>query len=119
MQGKQIADNWYPASLSGSAKFAYSVYTFDPNATSVKNVDQTSRTLKIYPNPANTQLTIRHSESIQNVTIIDILGQTVLTFSPNASSKETLLDVSSLAKGIYFCSLTTPTGIITRKIQIN
>lgn len=56
---------------------------------------------KIYPNPAQGQLTIEtaiHSEGAQ-VEIVNTIGSTVLT--QEVSQKQTVLNISNLPKGVY------------------
>jgi hypothetical protein len=54
--------------------------------------------IKISPNPVNDRLTIESSTPIEQIEIINAVGQVLKTFS---GSKLTL-DVESLPKGTYF-----------------
>jgi len=53
----------------------------------------------MYPNPANDVLNINAKGSIQSVAIINMIGQTVLTASPNEISSR--LDINQLPAGVY------------------
>ena len=53
-----------------------------------------------YPNPTSSILNIRYSKVISSVTLVNILGQTILTHSTN--STEVQLDLSRLADATYF-----------------
>ena len=57
--------------------------------------------IKISPNPVNDRLTIESSKPIEQIEIINAVGQVVKTFS---GSKLTL-DVQSLAKGSYYLKI--------------
>ncbi len=59
---------------------------------------ETSRA-RIYPNPATNLLNIESVVSIEKVTVYNILGQEVISKSPNAEL--VTLDVSSLQVGVY------------------
>lgn len=54
---------------------------------------------RIYPNPAMNLLNIESEMSIEKVTVYNILGQEVISKSPNAEL--VTLDVSSLQAGVY------------------
>ena len=56
--------------------------------------------LSLYPNPAQNQLTITNATAITNITVTNLLGQTVLSLDGN--TKSISLDVTSLPQGIYF-----------------
>jgi len=56
----------------------------------------------IYPNPTDGKITINNGQlTINNIEIVDILGQTLLSL-PSSSSPETIIDISHLSNGIYF-----------------
>lgn len=53
----------------------------------------------MYPNPANDVLNITAKGVIESISIVNMIGQNVMTFSPNETSSR--LDVSQLPSGIY------------------
>ena len=70
------------------------------------------KVFSIYPNPANSVLTISINEKEQNqylVRIIDMNGMEVLKKSIE-SNGDLELDISSLAKGVYISDITTIEG---------
>ena len=80
----------------------------------VLSVDEVlSQQFSIYPNPAQNVITInnRSTNQITNATLYDILGKdTGMRLSGDN------MDISALATGIYYLSLTTPQGSVTEKI---
>jgi hypothetical protein len=57
--------------------------------------------LRVYPNPTRGQLIIENGELIiDNVTIYDVVGRTVGAYP--CGRPENTIDVSHLAKGMYF-----------------
>ncbi len=66
----------------------------------------------VYPNPANDYLNISISNTIllENVTIINILGQIVI------ESKNDKINIASLAKGVYDVKINTTAGQFHKKI---
>ncbi len=63
----------------------------------------------IFPNPAVNELTIKSFLMIDKVEIIDARGKLIL------SEKQKVIDVSSLAKGIYFAKIYTSKGNVVRR----
>jgi hypothetical protein len=79
---------------------------------------QTTDSLSIYPNPANGIVTIISGGiSISGVSVINVLGEDVLTVS-NARESEINLDISELASGTYFLLINTDGGSVTRRVVV-
>ena len=79
-----------------------------PTTLSVPNINSES-SIKIYPNPSNNILRIDfHKAGKQEVTITDANGTVLLTHTSSAST--TSLDVSAIASGIYFVTVTSGDG---------
>jgi len=74
-----------------------------------------SQNFNIYPNPTSDILNINFENNLvlQEVTIYNNLGQMVKTATEN------VINVSSLAKGLYFVEVTTNQGKATKKVIIN
>ena len=70
---------------------------------SVSKIENAHQSLNIFPNPATSRITIQSpGEAISNITIINLLGQTVYSRKFTVSSTQTDVDVSDLPHGIYF-----------------
>ena len=67
-----------------------------------------------YPNPANTSFTIESTNKIQSITVINVIGEVVSTSSPNGNSKTTI-DLTRVAKGIYFVQITDENKTVENK----
>lgn len=74
---------------------------------------------KFYPNPASTIISIDSSfnKDIQEVSLMDISGKTVETFSFQ-NSDTISINVESFAKGVYFIQVQTNRHLFNRKIII-
>ena len=70
-----------------------------------------------YPNPVNNQLSLRANNAIDQVEILNILGQTVLTTSPSTTS--TAIDMTALNQGTYFVRVQAGDAIQTVKVIKN
>lgn len=65
-------------------------------------------TLKVYPNPASDIITISDQNTIENITIVDLLGQTVIHQEGNTDKMQ--LDISKLAAGTYILQINVSEG---------
>jgi hypothetical protein len=90
-------------------------YTSAINAIEDKEIQVLD--IKIYPNPANQQLTIENPDIIiQKVQIYDLWGKLQQQYEIN--NKTHTFDISHLSQGMYFIKIETTQGSITRKLQI-
>ena len=71
--------------------------------------------IKVFPNPANDQITIASDALILKVEILDLTGETQL-YKTGMSSKQYALNVSDLSEGIYIVKLSTSQGQTTQKL---
>lgn len=83
---------------------------------SVSNINEYSNTaISYYPNPTAHVVHFTASESIENVTLLNALGQTVLTATANGNTLT--LDLSNQATNYYFAKIQTTIG--TQILKIN
>lgn len=80
-------------------KFKISAYDPDLLSTEEFNTNE----FKFYPNPTNDVLNINYNQNINNVTVNNIIGKTILTQETDA--KSVALDLSSFATGIYIVTV--------------
>lgn len=66
---------------------------------------ENSNTFKVYPNPANSVITIAAAANLDSylLTVTDVTGKTIMTKTLNGI--ESTLDISSLSSGAYFFEL--------------
>ena len=83
--------------------------------TGIESVINKNGQLKIYPNPANINLTISQleNEPIKSIEIENVLGQTCILLSTNIHAPTTIVDVSTLTSGIYFIKTTDEKGNVS------
>jgi len=73
--------------------------------------------LSVYPNPASDMVTITSDNQIQSVTVLNNLGQKVLTMNPD--SKTCVLNIANLVNGVYFINTTSSKGQTTSKLIVD
>jgi hypothetical protein len=77
-----------------------------------------AKNFSVYPNPTqNSWKFTSANNDISSITIIDILGKTVM--SKNAASQEVSVDASGLSKGMYFAKVTSGDAVQTLKVVKN
>ncbi len=84
--------------------------TFTTTTLGVNDIDVT--TFVFAPNPADGDVSIVSTTEITTLQIVNMLGQNVLSITPN--SKEFTIDVSGLSSGAYFINAIT-NGVTTTK----
>ncbi|NVO02340.1 MAG: M4 family metallopeptidase [Bacteroidetes bacterium] len=86
----------------------------------VENISSKNEELKIIPNPSNGifQIVIESGSKKMNIDVIDILGNSVYKsmISPFNSKKN--IDLSFLAKGVYFIKASSEEKNLTKKLVI-
>jgi hypothetical protein len=74
----------------------------------VPNINSES-SIKIYPNPSKNTLNLEfHKAGKHKITLTDANGNIILTYTSSASTAS--LDVSAIASGIYFVTVTSRDG---------
>ena len=89
----------------------------------ITKVDQSLK-MRVYPNPANTELYIGLQSPYNmkaNLRLLNVLGETVWSTERNISERENVVStsVASFAAGIYTLTIETEKGLTTQKIIIS
>ena len=104
----------------------YSVEVTDINGCSARSysilviidyINQNEITLTIYPNPTKGELTIESSEYLTSIAVLNSVGNRVIFIKNNITfEKQTSVDLSTFAKGIYFIQLEINNQLINHRI---
>jgi hypothetical protein len=87
-------------------------YTSDPS--SVGNIVESDKILKVYPNPTNGQLTIdTEGQAIQSLEVVNILGLVVISANGQTAPQ---LDLSDFPAGPYMLHVTTEKGSTWQRV---
>jgi uncharacterized repeat protein (TIGR01451 family) len=115
---------------NGSQIFNTAYIYFDQNPAVVTNTilntidislginEKEAGLISLYPNPANTTLTLKLiNENKRQIILIDVLGNEIL--KQEASSKEVLIDVNKIPNGIYFLMIKEKESTMFQKVIIS
>jgi hypothetical protein len=121
----------FTATSSGNYKFQVNDFNCTNNATntalyvtliSTLGVEENTLNLKtsLYPNPSNGNFTVSYSgqEPLKELQVIDYLGRRVQSISLENFKGSKEINLSALAKGIYFISIETETAKVSKRMII-
>lgn len=82
----------------------------------VQNEEINNNVISVYPNPAKTNVVVSSNSLMNQVLLINIIGQVVLELTPNSNSVN--IDLSKFNSGVYFLRVTNANTQQTRKIIV-
>ncbi|MBO4542948.1 MAG: T9SS type A sorting domain-containing protein [Bacteroidales bacterium] len=85
---------------------------FKTSTVDVKDVDEVNTAIKIYPNPAKDQITIIGLEKVEDIQLINTIGQIVKQY--NNVNEAITISITDLSQGIYFLRI----GSYVKKLVI-
>ena len=72
----------------------------------------------MFPNPAQSEVTLLADDNILNVSVYNLLGQQIETLDLNKTSQYQL-NTSGLAAGVYVLKIKTEKGLVNKRLIIN
>ncbi|WP_179333179.1 T9SS type A sorting domain-containing protein [Winogradskyella costae] len=90
------------------------VWSFTTDST-LSIEDNLFEATSIYPNPTSGILNIKSSEAIDNVTVFNLLGQTVANFDKDAIT-DSSVNLSELSKGLYLIKVSSENNTQTLRV---
>lgn len=94
----------------GMSNSLIATYTNNPDG-----IESFESSFEVYPNPTNHALTLHYAQgNIERISLFDIYGKMIST--DMVYDATTTIDLSSLASGTYFLRISTPEGMMTKKI---
>lgn len=89
---------------------------FEGNYVGIDEVSA-SISLDIYPNPVTDHAVIESTEPIQNITVVNAIGQVVYSQN-NVNDSVVTLNTQQYAAGMYIVTVKSESGISTKRISI-
>ena len=96
-----------------------SAYMIDNNAVfalSINSVSKADNKFELFPNPANSIITLQLNTNLENAEIkfINAIGETVLSHHIN-NSNNAIIDLATLKNGVYFVQVISQNKFFTQK----
>jgi hypothetical protein len=116
--GAPYADFWFPRHPS-EIKYSYSLHLLNPTLSTLGQ--ELNSKITIYPNPAESSITVSNIQDFGQkgtIQIFDAMGREMrlINFDNNTNSANQLnIDINSMSKGIYFLRLDDGSKHITKK----
>ena len=85
------------------ADFSNSVIRYVAWPEGANQLSISTQAITLYPNPATTSLTITATNTITNITISNVIGQTV--YSHEYNDQQVQVNVADLSSGLYFVKI--------------
>jgi len=75
--------------------------------------------VSVYPNPSEGTvfIEVQKADELRNISIFDMIGKTVATFSSFQNTK-TVLNLNHLVDGVYHINLNSDNGTVTKKVVL-
>lgn len=117
-----VAITSFSPAAAGTYTVTYSIYGCNTNSTTVvsvctgvQEIVTGSEMMRLFPNPANENITISvaNESAFGTLEIFDAIGKKVMT--KQIANRETQINVSDFAKGIYIVRLTAKSGTVSNQ----
>ena len=116
VDGKIVLAGWSNSALS-SDDFALARYHAAAQTSAVAEYNLASA-VSVYPNPTTGEIFLEAPGSIAEITVYNVVGEQVFSTDTNRFQSFNHIDLSELAKGVYFMAITTEDGLYTKKIVV-
>jgi hypothetical protein len=103
---------WRNAALILTGQTAPSTLFVNPTL-GVNENNLAANSISVTPNPTKGLVTVNGVDAVQNITVSDVNGKTVLS-----KKNTTSVDLSNQAAGLYFVKVQTANGATTKKIVV-
>lgn len=114
LTGDSLIDGLYMIVLNvGDSQFVKKI-VYQAGGTSIENLNTSS--INIFPNPTDGNFTITTSITIQQIEVINLLGEKVYSLRCNTPTQT--LHLTTLSKGVYFLRIKTADGLVMKKMVI-
>lgn len=89
--------------------------TVNPVTTALQNINSNTASISLYPNPAHEKVYLNSTEPIQQIELLNSIGQTVKKWTTQNTN---LLDVHDQPKGIYTLKIQLEKETQTKRLHI-
>lgn len=118
--------NFYIAGSDNEGEFEFSVVALCPSGESEESepytvvvkdesLEEYANRFEIYPNPAESNITINTNENINEINIYNIIGINVYSEKASVDRCPLSIDINALNSGVYFIKINTEKGDIVKR----
>ena len=111
----KIYTRLYHVETPGGASQGWKILFTITESVSVADYEETS--VNLYPNPATTRCHIQASSPIQQIEVLNMLGQSVFRQAADGNNHYEL-SVGNWSKGLYLVKIQTAEGLNTSKLEV-
>ena len=86
------------------------------NVVGINEMENTSASVSLYPNPADNMINLQSSEEISSVQIFDMFGKNIANYEVNGT--QTQISVNNLSVGMYMAKIATENGSVVKKFNV-
>ena len=105
---------FYAESTASNEDIDFFVDNFSVTSTSLGIQEVSTLQFKYFPNPVNDKLTINAQTNVDNIVVLNMLGQVVSSQRPN--SLNCMVDMAELRTGVYFVQVSI--GNSTQTVRV-
>ena len=109
LNGLNIQSTWILRVDSNGCEVANCLVK-DTTGSGINPLTNNNRQLEVYPNPANTNLTISQLANLKMIEVYDVVGRKLEDLKMSRLGNEIQIQVSDLSSGIYFLKATDEKG---------
>lgn len=98
------------------------LWSFDASQVSgIESAKTSSKIINIYPDPAQDYLYVstQDNRNIKSFSVFDLAGKNLKTVYPNGRAGQIKIDVSGLAKGVYFLNINSGQAVECKKFVVD
>lgn len=108
--------SWSPHTSCGLSGVADLLMDISFNSALGTNSNEMETAISIFPNPAQSQFTLRSDVSLEKLSIFDVRGRMIKSVDLSEMSHEKTIDISSLLSGVYMVQITGDKGTVVKNI---
>ncbi len=118
-EGKNKVQSIGYRSATSNAIFTIEKVLIGSESPAVSTINVVAKSFSVYPNPASDVLTVEvDAVAASSVELVDLSGKLVATQSVGAGFNKVQFNVANVNAGLYFLSVRSANGVVTKKVIV-
>lgn len=101
-----IEQDMWPISTAADFTAFFQAHGLNPSTAGINDVS-TNAAISIYPTPAQNEITVNANAVIEQINIVDVLGNVVIAYQADNMENTAAINVAKLSSGIYYAVIKT------------